>query len=113
MPEDGPDVQQEEKQDEEEVAEMKEADSRTLRSESTDGTVTSEKCGGGHPTPEDEIGTRCHLVKSPEEAQHVVTCIFTISLAVPLSISGRLKTFISPFLSLLVHDTKYPRRKRA
>ncbi|XP_062977674.1 uncharacterized protein CFAP92 [Elgaria multicarinata webbii] len=74
-----------EEDEEEEAPESKEADFNTPHSESTYGTESPEACGGGHPTPEDENMTHCHSVKSEQlDPQHLVTCTFSVSLAVPL-----------------------------
>ncbi|XP_013913469.1 PREDICTED: uncharacterized protein KIAA1257 homolog [Thamnophis sirtalis] len=41
--------------------------------------------GGGHPTPEDEHLASVHSLRSQElDVQHLVTCTFSVSLAVPL-----------------------------
>lgn len=46
--------------------------------------------GGGHPTPEDENQPSVHSMKSQElDFQHLVTCTFSVSLAVPLTLPSR------------------------
>ncbi|XP_077181750.1 uncharacterized protein CFAP92 isoform X2 [Paroedura picta] len=58
-------------------------------SESTDGTDSPGAGGGGQPTPEDESGVPTSLEESPEsESEHLVTCTFTVSLAVPLFLAN-------------------------
>ncbi|ETE64967.1 hypothetical protein L345_09261, partial [Ophiophagus hannah] len=43
--------------------------------------------GGGHPTPEDEHLASVHSMRSQElNFQHLVTCTFSVSLAVPLTL---------------------------
>ncbi|KAF7249699.1 Craniofacial development protein 2 [Varanus komodoensis] len=68
-----------------ETAEGQETDINTLHSESTYETESPEVCGGGYPTPEDESTMFCHSVESEEfDSQRLVTCTFSVSLAVPL-----------------------------
>uniref|UniRef100_A0ABM5FK60 Uncharacterized protein CFAP92 isoform X6 n=1 Tax=Pogona vitticeps TaxID=103695 RepID=A0ABM5FK60_9SAUR len=74
-----------EEHDEEEDA--AEADFNSPRSETTYDTDTPEACGGGYPTPEDESVTFCHSVSQELDSQHVVTCTFSVSLALPLILS--------------------------
>ncbi|KAJ6668404.1 hypothetical protein lerEdw1_015781 [Lerista edwardsae] len=73
-----------EKHEEGEEEEANEADFNTQRSDSTYGTESLGALGGAHPTPEEESRTWSFSMKSQEEAEHLVNCIFTISLAVPL-----------------------------
>ncbi|KAJ7316810.1 hypothetical protein JRQ81_002972 [Phrynocephalus forsythii] len=71
--------------EEDEEEEATEGDFTSPRSETTYDTDTPEACGGGYPTPEDESGTHCHSMRSQElDSCHMVTCTFSISLAVPL-----------------------------
>nr|XP_020654135.1 uncharacterized protein KIAA1257 homolog isoform X3 [Pogona vitticeps]XP_020654136.1 uncharacterized protein KIAA1257 homolog isoform X3 [Pogona vitticeps] len=74
-----------EEHDEEEDA--AEADFNSPRSETTYDTDTPEACGGGYPTPEDESVTFCHSVSQELDSHHVVTCTFSVSLALPLILS--------------------------
>nr|XP_060615873.1 uncharacterized protein CFAP92 [Anolis sagrei ordinatus] len=62
-------------------------DRNSPHSESTYETESPETCGGGYPTPEDESVTRCYSVRSQElDQEHIVTCTFSVSLALPLVI---------------------------
>lgn len=46
--------------------------------------------GGGHPTPVDEHLASVHSMRSQElNFQHLVTCTFSVSLAVPLTLPSR------------------------
>ncbi|XP_054831339.1 uncharacterized protein CFAP92-like [Eublepharis macularius] len=86
---------QEDHQTTPEKALEKERDLNTLGSESTDGIDSPWADAGGHPTPEDESRPTNESEKSQEfESEHLVTCIFTVSLAVPLNLP-RTKSWIS------------------
>ncbi|KAM6468061.1 uncharacterized protein CFAP92 isoform 1-T2 [Liasis olivaceus] len=75
-------------QNEDEEEEAAEEDFNTQCSDSTYGTDSPDICGGGgggHPTPEDENITCSHSERSQEfDFQHLVTCTFSVSLAIPL-----------------------------
>uniref|UniRef100_G1KN91 Cilia and flagella associated protein 92 (putative) n=1 Tax=Anolis carolinensis TaxID=28377 RepID=G1KN91_ANOCA len=62
-------------------------DCSSPHSESTYETESPEACGGGYPTPEDETMACCYSVRSQElDPEHIVTCTFSVSLALPLAI---------------------------
>ncbi|XP_067400507.1 uncharacterized protein CFAP92 [Emydura macquarii macquarii] len=73
---------------EEEKEELVEVELEATISESSFGTETSDVRGdGGHPTPEDEDSRPLLFEKSLEQlhSSHIVTCMFSISLAVPVA----------------------------
>ncbi|XP_039205374.1 uncharacterized protein KIAA1257 homolog isoform X2 [Crotalus tigris] len=76
---------------ENEEEEGSEADLHTQYSDSSYVSESPEMCGGGggggHPTPEDENRASVYSMKSQElDFDHLVTCTFSVSLAVPLTL---------------------------
>ncbi|KAL7986052.1 hypothetical protein Chor_011218 [Crotalus horridus] len=76
---------------ENEEEEGPEADLHTQYSDSSYVSESPEMCGGGggggHPTPEDENRASVYSMKSQElDFDHLVTCTFSVSLAVPLTL---------------------------
>lgn len=82
---------------ENEEEEAPEADfNETQYSGSSYVTESPEMCvgggggGGGYPTPVDEHLASVHSMRSQElNFQHLVTCTFSVSLAVPLTLPSR------------------------
>lgn len=90
---DGDDEQMEEEKKQEEYQTIpgeipeKEADVNTpSSSESPDGTNSLGASEGGPPKPEDESKSPICLEENQNsESEHLITCAFSISLAVPLT----------------------------